>query len=126
AAPGARFRNRFVTHRELTRRISRATIEAAALALFLDDLSRPAFRAAHAGRLLLDVFALRIIRASRERPVSPPLERELAAALWTMLFEPDIVRREFDTLLSFASRLTVRITGAGEELPEAPALQYHR
>ena len=70
AAFGTGLRNRFISQRELASRIVRTAVKLSALALLDHYFPGPALGTAHAGSLLLDIFALRIIRASRERSIA--------------------------------------------------------
>jgi len=70
AALGTGLRNRPISQREFASRIVRTAVKRSALALLGDYFPGPTLGTAHASCLLLDVFALRIIRASGERSVA--------------------------------------------------------
>src|SRR5262245_39407832 len=81
AAFGASLRDWLVSHSELARGVSGAAVEGASLASFNHKFTRSAFWTAYAGGLLLDVFALWIIRTSGERPEATLFQHEILAAL---------------------------------------------
>src|SRR5262245_43192609 len=119
--------DRLVPRSEVAFGVRRAAVKnLAAFASLNHDFSRRALRTRDAGRFLLDVLALRIIRACGERTVSSLLHHQILPALRAGLVERLIGRGEFAALLNLASCLAFGITGARKKLPVAPAFQSHR
>src|ERR1700731_526537 len=117
--------HRLISRRELARGIIRASIEcvAALPRLLFYQLAIRALRALHADEILLDVFALRISAARDELAIASVAQHQVAAALGTEFFQRDV--RHALALIEPPRGLAIGIAGAGHELPEAPALQYH-
>src|SRR5580765_5304343 len=129
AALGARLRDRFVPERELALGIICATVENfPATRLAFDDVA--AVERADDARLLeLHVLALGISGARRELAETALLHDEVLAAVRAELVENLIGLRRGHALLrrdDLPRRLALRITGAGQEHSEAPALDDHR
>src|SRR5262249_53205063 len=125
--------DRPIPEHEVAIRIIRAPEEdLAATRLALDDLAAlvGVLRALHARRLVFDVLALRVLGAGRELAVASLLDDEVRAAARAALLENLIWLRGFEAALlrrdQLSRRLALGISGAGQELTEATALDGHR
>src|SRR5690606_11191913 len=124
----ARLGDRPVPEREVALRIVHAAVERLAAArLALDDLAA-VLRAAHTGRLVLDVLAGRIAAARGELAEPSLLDDQVLPALRAGFLAQLSGLGSPDALLlgdDLPGRPALRVAGAGEEHAEPPAARNH-
>src|SRR5271166_1880665 len=124
AALRTRFVDRPISRRKPALGIIGATVEEISATRFLlGQVSGFTLRAFHSDVVLLDPLAFRITAARNELSVAAMAQQEIAPALRTLLVQRNV--GDFLCLVQAAGGLAVRISGAGHELAEPPALQHH-
>src|SRR5436305_13194110 len=115
---------RLVGRSKFALRIVRTSIKCVAFARpLLYQFAVFAQRAIHADKVLLHVLALRIAAARREFTEPPVPDHQIPTAFRTKFIQRNI--RYLLALIQPPGGLAIRISGAGHELAETPALQYH-
>src|SRR5713226_613544 len=129
AALGARLGDGLVGGGEVALGIAVAAVEDAAAALLghaLDQFPGAALRAGDAQGLRADVSALGVAGAADELSIAPVLFDKLRATVRTLLIERLVGLAGLARSVDQPARgLTFRVTGAGQERPEAAALDGH-
>src|SRR4051794_22745358 len=124
AAFRALLRNRPAPSHEIAVGVTAAPVEGRpALGPSFNYFALRAVRARHSDGFLLYVFALRVVAAGHELPVTPVFLYQVAVATRALLFERHIFALFAADLFS---RLAIRVAGAGVKLPKATLLENHR
>src|SRR3954471_6279646 len=124
AATRALLRNRFMSRSKFALRIITAAIKRVPLArALLNQFAVRAQRAFHAHEILFHVLALGIPAARSELAVTSMPDHHVPLALRAKFFQRNIGHSL--ALIQSPRGLAIRVTRAGHELPEAPALENH-
>src|SRR5579862_298831 len=128
AAIGASLGHGFFPGGELAIRVPAASVERSAFGAAHHNFTGAAlFRTRNAESLLLDVSALRVVAASRKRPIAAVLDDKVAAVLGTFLVQHLVCDGCGLPFLhnNFLRVSAFRIARASKEKPETAALDGH-